>query len=72
MSTLLTPKDAARLLKLSTRTLERFRVSGDGPAFSKLGGRVRYEQARVLEWVKARSRSSTSAHLSNGVSDAQS
>lgn len=60
MSTLLTPKEAAKILKLSTRTLERLRVSGNGPTFSKLGGAVRYEHAQVTEWINACSRSSTS------------
>ena len=33
-------REAAALLGLSPRTLERYRVTGEGPEFSKLGGRV--------------------------------
>jgi len=34
--------DAALRLGLSTRTLEKYRCYGTGPAFHKLGGRVVY------------------------------
>jgi hypothetical protein len=39
---LLTQAESAELLRLSERTLERWRVSGDGPMFVKLGRRVMY------------------------------
>ena len=38
----LNTREAAEYLGLSTRTLDRYRVSGDGPVFLKFGGRVRY------------------------------
>jgi excisionase family DNA binding protein len=40
--TLLTQREAATLLHLSERTLERLRVSGTGPKFIRLGRSVRY------------------------------
>ena len=35
-------KEAAQLLSLSARTLEKHRTYGTGPAYHKLGGRVVY------------------------------
>ena len=52
--------EAASLLGVSARTLERFRVSGDGPPFCKLGHRVSYTRTEVDEWANSRRRRSTS------------
>ena len=52
--------EAARHLGLSTRTLERYRVSGEGPVFIKFGGRVRYLREDLDDWAKSRRRRSTS------------
>ena len=35
---------AAACLGLSRRTLDGYRVSGDGPAFHRFGNRVRYRR----------------------------
>ena len=40
--TYLSTRRAAEYLGLSARTLDRYRVSGDGPVFHRFGGRVRY------------------------------
>ena len=45
MQRLLTQAEAAEILRLSQRTLERFRVSGLGPRFIKAGHSVRYREA---------------------------
>ena len=42
----LSTREAAHYLGLSARTLNRYRVSGDGPVFHRFGGRVRYPRAR--------------------------
>jgi excisionase family DNA binding protein len=57
---LLTQQQAAEMLCLSERTLERWRVSGDGPAFVKLGRRVAYRAEDLEAWVASRRRTSTS------------
>ena len=44
----------------NTRTLDRYRVTGEGPPFSKLCGCVRYVRADLDDWVQARRRLSTS------------
>ncbi len=53
MVRLLTQQEAA-LLRLSKRTLERWRVSGSGPAFTKVGRRVLYREVDLLEWIAGR------------------
>ena len=56
----LNTRQAADHLGLSTRTLDRFRVSGDGPVFLKFGGRVRYLREDLDAWARTRRRKSTS------------
>jgi predicted DNA-binding transcriptional regulator AlpA len=52
--------EAARLLDLSPRTLEKHRCEGTGPVYRKLGGRVVYSVADLEAWVRASARQSTS------------
>lgn len=52
--------DAARLLDLSPRTLEKHRCDGTGPIYHKLGGRVVYAVADLQAWIEACARQSTS------------
>ncbi len=56
----LTTRMAAAHLGLSTRTLDRYRVSGDGPVFLRFGGRVRYLREDLDAWARTRRRKSTS------------
>jgi len=58
--TLLTRREAAALLRLSQRTLERLRVTGLGPRFVRTGRLVRYRQDDLDTWVNARVVGSTS------------
>ncbi|WP_266064529.1 helix-turn-helix transcriptional regulator [Brucella intermedia] len=52
--------EAARLLGLSPRTLEKHRCDGTGPIYRKLGGRVVYTIADLQAWIEAAARQSTS------------
>jgi predicted DNA-binding transcriptional regulator AlpA len=64
MQPLLTQRDAAALLKISTRSLERWRVSGLGPRFCKVGNSaVRYLEADLEAWIASRVVRSTSQQL---------
>ena len=56
----LSTREAAAWLGLSPRTLDRYRVSGEGPAFHRFGSRVRYLAADLDDWASARRRLSTS------------
>ncbi|HEY0123219.1 MAG TPA: helix-turn-helix domain-containing protein [Rhizobium sp.] len=51
--------EAAKLLSLSERTLEKHRCKGTGPAYRKLGGRVVYTVADLTEWIEEKRRRST-------------
>jgi len=58
---LLTVEEAAGRLKISKHTLNRWRVTGEGPPFVKYGPRiVRYLETALSEWEKSRTRRSTS------------
>ncbi len=52
--------EAARLLSLSARTLEKYRCHGTGPTFRKLGGRVVYAIADLEAWANQSACRSTS------------
>jgi excisionase family DNA binding protein len=60
-SEVLTTAEAAQYVRLAKPTLERFRLTGTGPAYCKLGGAVRYRRCDLDEWLKTRLISSTSA-----------
>ena len=51
---------AAAYLGLSPRTLDGYRVSGDGPAFHRFGNRVRYCRPDLDAWA-AKRRATTTA-----------
>jgi hypothetical protein len=55
----LAQKDLARRWTCSTRTVERWRVRGEGPPFLKIGGRVVYRLSDVHAFEAARLRAST-------------
>jgi predicted DNA-binding transcriptional regulator AlpA len=55
--------EAAQVLKLSPRTLEKFRVIGGGPRYRKLGRRVVYSVHDLETWADARACDSTSDYL---------
>jgi hypothetical protein len=52
--------EAAAYLRLSARTLEKYRVIGGGPPFRKFGRRVFYLLADLNDWAARRSCDSTS------------
>lgn len=59
MDILKTP-EAASYVRLGKPTLERFRVTGEGPIYAKLGGAVRYRKVDLDAWLENRLISSTS------------
>jgi predicted DNA-binding transcriptional regulator AlpA len=60
MDRVLNQKEAAKLLGVSARTLERHRVTGTGPRFTRLGRLVRYRQCDLADYVDRNLRASTS------------
>jgi predicted DNA-binding transcriptional regulator AlpA len=53
-------RQVADLLCQSVRTIQKWRVSGAGPGFYKLGRSVRYRRAEVIAWAEARRKAHTS------------
>jgi hypothetical protein len=61
MTALLSQRDAALALKVSVRTLERWRVNGGGPLFVKYGRKVGYRDCDLEAWLAAHVVPNTSA-----------
>ena len=59
-SALLTPKEAAERFKVSPSWLAKARMRGDGPPYIQIGRSIRYAEAALVQWLKARQRLSTS------------
>lgn len=56
----LRPEEAARYIGVSVSTLAKFRMSGEGPAYIKVGQRVvLYDTAEIEDWLASRRRTST-------------
>lgn len=55
----LTPNELAARYKgsITVRTLANWRSTGNGPRFTKIGGRVLYPVDAVIEWEKSRTKS---------------
>jgi hypothetical protein len=51
--------EAARLLGLSGRTMEKHRIYGTGPTYRKLGGRVVYALEDLKAWADRGTKKST-------------
>ena len=61
MVQILRTPEAARFLGLSASTLEKMRLTGEGPPFVRLGARViGYDVDLLREWLKSRRCTSTS------------
>ena len=55
------PPEAAHYLGISESSLAKWRCSGTGPPYMKLGERVVvYDQSQLDSWLQSRSRRSTS------------
>ena len=50
----LTADDAAKVLGLAPSTLAKLRLSGNGPAYCKLGRRVVYRREDLEVWLESR------------------
>ena len=62
----LSTPETARILRISNRTLEKYRYKGIGPVFLKLGGRVIYAQEDLDDWLARSARRSTSDYRKPG------
>jgi excisionase family DNA binding protein len=49
---LMTPSEVAEYLRISVKTLANWRSRNTGPPFLRIGGRVRYRQHAMDEWIE--------------------
>lgn len=49
-------KETAKLLSMSVKTLQRYRYTGGGPIYVKLGKSVRYKESDIAKYVSERTR----------------
>lgn len=59
----MTTDGAATYTGLATSTLEKLRLTGNGPMFLKLGRSVRYRPSDLDAWLAARVVTSTSQNV---------
>jgi predicted DNA-binding transcriptional regulator AlpA len=58
---MLNEMDAAKLLCLSHRTLQKWRVQGGGPRFKRYSGRcIRYQMSNIQDWLASKTYANTS------------
>jgi hypothetical protein len=57
---LLPVAEAATYVSLSASTLNRLRVSGGGPIYAKLAGKILYDIRDLDQWIEDSKRGSTS------------
>jgi predicted DNA-binding transcriptional regulator AlpA len=60
MRALLTPAEAAKILRMSVSWLAKRRMHGNGPPYIRIGRSIRYSEIGLMQWMKSRQRLSTS------------
>ena len=61
MESLLNESQVAKILQLTPRALQRWRLEGRGPRFVRLSRRcIRYKREDICQWIENRIRVSTS------------
>ena len=60
MKVLLNEKETEKLYGIPVRTLQKWRLTGEGPTFVKIGRSVRYRECDVERFIDERLRNSTS------------
>lgn len=64
----MTTEEAARYVRVASRTLEGYRISGDGPAYHRQGARVVFYHKDDLDAWRGKGRASnTTEERLNGV-----
>lgn len=51
-----TPKETADIIRTPERTLERWRLNGSGPAFTKVGRRIYYRESSLRSYLERQTR----------------
>ena len=64
---MLTTNEAALALGMSASWLNKTRMTGTGPAYLKIGGRVRYRQEDLAAWLDDTRRTAVYDHANDNV-----
>ncbi len=67
--TIMRVKEAAKYLGLSVSMLNKWRVTGEGPKFIKLGRAVAYRISDLHDWLERQAKKSTSQEISPWAND---
>jgi len=67
MEKILTQVEAAQILGVSERTLERHRTAGTGPRFTRLGRLIRYREQDLIDFVELNLCASTSEYATGSI-----
>lgn len=59
MSDLMTTTEVAAYVRIKKATLERYRLTGGGPHYCRLGGMIRYRKKDIEAWLESRTVKST-------------
>ena len=57
---LLTVCETAEILRCSVHSLNKWRLTGNGPRFVRVGSRVRYRRSAIADFIENSTRASTS------------
>lgn len=63
LDSLITPDTLAERLGAKRRTVDEWRITGQGPAFIRVGRSVRYAPEAVDDWLRSRQHVSTSEEV---------
>jgi predicted DNA-binding transcriptional regulator AlpA len=55
-------QQAAQILRVTVKALQKWRVTGAGPRFVKIGRLVRYTEEALEEYIQQRTVASTAEH----------
>jgi excisionase family DNA binding protein len=61
LDALLTVEETADLLRVSKSSLDKWRILGSGPRYTRVGRRIRYRSSDLAQFIDSRTQASTSA-----------
>ena len=63
IETMMTPKVLSERIAVGEGCLAKWRITGEGPAFVRVGRRIAYDPRDVQQWLDARRVNSTSQEV---------
>ena len=63
---LLTTRELSEYWEVRMQTLQKWRITGEGPIYFKIGNRVRYPRYAIIHYEKTRMFRGTSERITDG------